>query len=54
MRDYDKRHRAPEQLILEPGDEVWVTDRNEPRKIWDLGHIVSSLQQVHLGSIDDT
>ena len=32
-RDYDKRHRASEQPILEPGDEVWVTDRNEPGEV---------------------
>ena len=26
--DYDKRHKTSEQSILEPGDEVWISNKN--------------------------
>ena len=38
-QNYDGRHRASDQAVLEPGDEVWITDKNESGEVGeDLGH----------------
>ena len=32
-QNYDQRHHASDQAVLETGDEVWITDQNKPGEI---------------------